>query len=184
MKATIALTAAAALAAKVSAACFSERLGYPCCSGNEVVYTDNDGKWGVENGNWCGIADAPAQATCWSLSQGYPCCSSSNAEVWYTDASGKWGVENGDWCGIPTGSTGGSTGGGNVTPSNEQYTISGNPFKGVEFYINPYYVEEVDGAIAQMSDSSLIAKAEKMKTYSNAFWLVTIKNMQTWLETT
>jgi len=176
MKASIALTAAAALAAKASAACFSERLGYPCCSGNEVVYTDNDGKWGVENGNWCGIADAPAPAACWSTSLGYPCCSSSNAEVWFTDDSGKWGVENGDWCGIPTGSTGG-----NVTPG-EQYTINGNPFKGVEFYINPYYVDEVNGAIAQMSDSSLIAKAEKMKTYSNAIWLDTIKNMQSWLE--
>ncbi|KAL6595373.1 1, 4-beta cellobiohydrolase [Neocallimastix sp. 'constans'] len=33
-----------------------------------------------------------------------------------------------------------------------------------------------------MSDSSLIAKAEKMKTYSNAIWLDTIKNMQSWLE--
>ncbi|KAG4108182.1 glycoside hydrolase family 6 protein [Neocallimastix lanati (nom. inval.)] len=172
MKASIALTAVAALAAKASAACFSERLGYPCCSGDEVVYTDNDGKWGVENGNWCGIADAPAPAACWSTSLGYPCCSSSNAEVWYTDDSGKWGVENGDWCGIPQ----------NEIVKGGQYTISGNPFKGVEFYINPYYVDEVDGAIAQMSDSSLIAKAEKMKTYSNAIWLDTIKNMQSWLE--
>nr|AEX92714.1 putative cellulase [Neocallimastix patriciarum] len=175
MKSTIALTAVAALAAKASASCFAERMGYPCCSGNEVVYTDDDGKWGVENGNWCGIADEPVYESCWSESQGYPCCSSPNAEVWYTDESGKWGVENGDWCGIPKGTP---------TPiDDEPYEISGNPFKGVEFYINPYYVDEVDGAIAQMTDSSLIAKAEKMKTFSNAIWLDTIKNMQSWLET-
>jgi len=137
MKATIALTAAAALVAKVSAGCFSERLGYPCCKGNEVYYTDADGKWGVENGEWCGIADAPSSASCWSLSQGYPCCSSANAEVLYTDASGKWSVENGDWCGIPT-CTGGNTPSPSpidVVPSGEQYTISGNPFSGVEFFI-------------------------------------------------
>eukprot|EP00833_Pecoramyces_ruminatium_P003856 jgi/Orpsp1_1/1177888/evm.model.c7180000063223.1 len=185
MKASIALTAAAALVAKVSAGCFSERLGYPCCKGNEVQYTDADGKWGVENGDWCGIADAPSSASCWSTSQGYSCCSSANAEVLYTDASGKWSVENGDWCGIPT-STGGNTPSPSpidVVPSGEQYTISGNPFSGVEFFINPYYVAEVDGAIAQMTDSSLIAKAEKMKTYSNAIWLDTIKNMNSWLET-
>eukprot|EP00833_Pecoramyces_ruminatium_P007034 jgi/Orpsp1_1/1181066/evm.model.c7180000075698.1 len=178
MKTTIALTAVAALAAKVSAGCFSESMGYPCCKGNEVVYTDNDGKWGVENGDWCGIADAPAPTTCWSLAQGYPCCSSANAEVLYTDDSGKWGVENGDWCGIPSNNP---ITGGDVTPG-DQLTLSGNPFSGVEFYINPYYVEEVEGAIAQMSDASLIAKAEKMKTFSNAIWLDTIKNMNSWLE--
>ncbi|OUM60014.1 family 11 glycoside hydrolase, partial [Piromyces sp. E2] len=30
--------------------------GYPCCSDNKcvVVYTDESGDWGVEDGNWCG----------------------------------------------------------------------------------------------------------------------------------
>jgi cellulose 1,4-beta-cellobiosidase len=185
MKTSLALITVTTLAAKASAACFSQSLGYPCCSGNDVVYIDNDGKWGVENGNWCGIADTPAPAACWSTSLGYPCCSSSSAQVYYTDNDGKWGVENNDWCGIPTGSIGGGNSGGNeevnVTPG-EQYTHNGNPFSDVEFFINPYYTAEVDAAIAQMSDSSLIAKAEKMKTYSNAIWLDTIKNMNEWLE--
>jgi len=188
MKASLAITAIAALAVKASAACWSSSLGYPCCSSSsaEVWYTDNDGKWGVENGDWCGIPkESPSSATCWSLSQGYPCCKSTT-QVAYTDDSGKWGVENGDWCGISSDSAGSSTGGSNedinVTPG-EQYTHNGNPFSGVEFFINPYYTAEVDAAIAQMSDSSLIAKAEKMKTYSNAIWLDTIKNMQSWLET-
>ncbi|KAL6595365.1 hypothetical protein U3516DRAFT_850062 [Neocallimastix sp. 'constans'] len=30
--------------------------GYSCCeTTTDVVYTDNDGKWGIEKGNWCGI---------------------------------------------------------------------------------------------------------------------------------
>jgi len=188
MKTIFALSAVAALAAKAYADCWAERLGYKCCQGKNVIYTDNDGDWGVENGDWCGIvADTPTSSatSCWSSSLGYPCCSSASAEVYYTDGDGKWGVENGDWCGIPTnssgGGSGGSIGGGDATPG-DQYTISGNPFANVEFYINPYYVEEVEGAIAQMTDSSLKAKAEKMKTYSNAIWLDNIKNMNSWLE--
>jgi len=96
MKFAIVLTAIAAVAGKVSAACFSEKLGYPCCkSTNEVVYTDSDGKWGVENGDWCGINDGD----CWASKLGYPCCKNTK-DVVYTDGDGKWGIENGDWCGI------------------------------------------------------------------------------------
>jgi len=35
--------------------CWSEKLGFPCCSGCKVGYVDKDGQWGYENGNWCGI---------------------------------------------------------------------------------------------------------------------------------
>ncbi|ORX57759.1 cellulosomal glycoside hydrolase family 6 exoglucanase Cel6A [Piromyces finnis] len=181
MKASIALTAAAALAAKASAACWSQNLGYPCCSSSsaKVEYTDADGKWGIENGNWCGIPAATNSASCWAKALGYNCCTSTTQAI-YTDSDGKWGVENGDWCGIVTG------GNSNYDDSNpsigSQYTHSGNPFKGHKFFINPYYTAEVDAAIAQMSNSSLIAKAEKMKEYSNAIWLDNIENMQNWLE--
>ncbi len=195
MKASFALTAVAALAAKASAACWSESQGYPCCSSaNAMVwYTDASGEWGVENNNWCGIPKA-VDNSCWSAAQGYPCCKSTTV-VAYTDASGKWGIENNNWCGIvgtptpvkPTTPTNPIT---PTTPSKTdktpeigaQYSHSGNPFAGHKFFVNPYYVDEVDKAIAQMSDSSLIAKAEKMKEYSNAIWLDTIENMQTWLE--
>ncbi|KAG4091709.1 glycoside hydrolase family 6 protein [Neocallimastix lanati (nom. inval.)] len=183
MKASIALSAAAVLAAKVSADCFSTRLGFPCCSSSsaEVWYTDSDGKWGVENDGWCGIPEAPSLAQCWSEAQGYPCCKFTS-DVVFTDNDGNWGVENGNWCGIQK--KNGNNGNANyddVTPDN-QIIINGNPFANKIFYINPYYVEEVDGAIAQMTDASLISKAEKMKTFSNAIWLDTIKNMQSWLE--
>ncbi len=66
MKASIILTVISALAAKVSAKCWSEDLGYKCCSaGNtDVYYTDSDGEWGVEDGDWCGMAtEEPAPAT-------------------------------------------------------------------------------------------------------------------------
>jgi len=71
--------------------------GYKCCSDNcEVIYTDDDGNWGVENGEWCGCG---VQKTC-TGAQGYPCCKSAT-EVFFTDSDGKWSVENNDWCLIP-----------------------------------------------------------------------------------
>ncbi|KAG4098449.1 mannan endo-1,4-beta-mannosidase B [Neocallimastix lanati (nom. inval.)] len=83
-----------------SAECFSIALGYPCCKGNDIVYTDDDGNWGVENNEWCGINDSePSQAACWSQALGYPCCKSTS-DVYYTDDDGNWGVENGNWCGL------------------------------------------------------------------------------------
>nr|AAB69348.1 cellulase [Orpinomyces joyonii] len=41
----------------VAEGCWATELGFECCSeGNtRVVATDENGKWGVENGNWCGI---------------------------------------------------------------------------------------------------------------------------------
>jgi len=79
--------------------CFSETLkpSYPCCTGNTVVYTDDIGDWGVENGNWCGIGDG-SPVTCFSKALGYPCCKGN--KIVYSDKDGDWGVEDGKWCGI------------------------------------------------------------------------------------
>jgi hypothetical protein len=88
--------------------CWSEKLGYSCCSENNtrVVLTDDDGKWGAENGEWCGIRANPAAETCWSIELGYPCCSTSECKVVYEeDDDGKWGAENNDWCGITSENT-------------------------------------------------------------------------------
>ncbi|OUM59027.1 family 6 carbohydrate esterase [Piromyces sp. E2] len=76
--------------------CWATRLGYPCCVGEvEVAYTDNDGKWGVQNNNWCGIIK------CWAKKLGYECCSTNKCRnVVYTDSDGKWDVDNDNWCGI------------------------------------------------------------------------------------
>jgi len=73
----------------------------PICKGDEVVYTDKDGDWGVENGKWCGIGNDPSNVSddsCFSVALGYKCC--EKCKVVYTDDDGKWGVENNKWCGI------------------------------------------------------------------------------------
>ncbi|OUM62724.1 glycoside hydrolase family 6 protein [Piromyces sp. E2] len=178
MKASFALSAAIALAAKASADCWSTKLGYPCCSSSDadVLYIDGDGNWSVENGNWCGIPIPSPSTECWAKPLGYECCVSAT-EVFYQDGDGDWSVENGNWCGIAKGN--------NDDPNptiGTQYTHQGNPFAGHKFFINPYYTDEVDKAIAQMTDPSLIAKAEKMKEFSNAIWLDNMENMNNWLE--
>jgi len=87
---------------KAVASCdFASKDGYQCCKGCNVEYTDDSGKWGVENGNWCGIDDSvcgQSNASCWSVAEGYPCCKGN--VVVLVDSKGKWGHENGEWCGI------------------------------------------------------------------------------------
>jgi len=92
--------------------CKFEALGYPCCATTcEVYYTDEDGEWGVENDDWCGIPAScspvaepepvePEEPECKFEALGFPCCATT-CEVYYTDEDGEWGVENDDWCGIP-----------------------------------------------------------------------------------
>jgi len=68
--------------------------GYEVCSPNtKVVYANDEGIFGEENGRWCAILNKDINK-CWSILHGYPCCS-SNAKI-----NGAWGVEeNGDKCG-------------------------------------------------------------------------------------
>jgi len=96
-----------------SSSCWSQRLGYPCCSNCDIYFSDGDGDWGLENDNWCGIDKNKCSSSgnigntgntgntdyCWSLSQGFPCCSNT-CEVFFADESGSWGIENDNWCGI------------------------------------------------------------------------------------
>jgi len=79
--------------------CFSQKLDppYPCCNDNPVLYSDNEGDWGIKDGDWCGIGGVIVES-CFSVTYGYPCC--DGCKVLYTDNDGDWGVENGDWCGI------------------------------------------------------------------------------------
>nr|CAB92326.1 endoglucanase 5A [Piromyces sp. 'equi'] len=82
------------------AECWAEKLGYQCCSPNNtrVVVTDESGKWGVENADWCGIIETKDK--CWSIPYGYKCC--DHCRVLTKDETGKWGEMNGEWCGIDT----------------------------------------------------------------------------------
>jgi len=93
---------------------WAEKLGYPSCKENkQSVYEDQDGKWGVENDNWCGIVEEdipfntkPIESnytipdSCWAYSLGYQCCLGEDIEVTYVDESGNWSMQNGRWCGI------------------------------------------------------------------------------------
>jgi len=90
--------------------CFSQSLkpSYPCCKGKKVVFTDENGEWGIENGKWCGIGNGTSNSnksdnSCFSVALGYPCCKSS--DVYFTDNNGDWGIENGKWCGVDKGSS-------------------------------------------------------------------------------
>ncbi|WEK54902.1 MAG: glycoside hydrolase family 6 protein [Candidatus Cohnella colombiensis] len=53
-----------------------------------------------------------------------------------------------------------------------------NPFVGATMYVNPDYSDLIDTSIAQVSDSSLIAKMQKVKTYPTAIWLDRIVAIQ------
>ncbi|ORX80820.1 hypothetical protein BCR32DRAFT_233191 [Anaeromyces robustus] len=77
----------------VEESCFATRLGYECCNYNEILYSDDDGDWGVNDNRWCGIgAGKPKVEYCGD----YKCC--QKCEIVYEDKEGKWGVENDEWC--------------------------------------------------------------------------------------
>jgi len=100
----ISLVCLALFAKKVISDCSAniKKQGFSCCSSCIVYYTDEDGKWGVENETWCGIQDfcdeLPTDCPSSIKDQGYACCEGCN--ISYVDESGYWGVENGYWCGI------------------------------------------------------------------------------------
>jgi len=55
---TILSLVVATLASKVAAECFATKLGSPCCTETtDVVFTDENGNWGMENGVKCGIEE-------------------------------------------------------------------------------------------------------------------------------
>jgi cellulose 1,4-beta-cellobiosidase len=150
---------------------------YPCCDNCEVYYTDNEGKWGILNNDWCKINDNRCNAnsasnTCSSriTSQGYKCC--SNCIVYYTDNDGEWGVEDGNWCGTPdkckgdnNNSTNNNNNGGNQQPK----PIGDNFFEN-ELYSNFKFQGEVDSSIKKLS-GNVKQKAEKVKYVPTAAWL-------------
>jgi hypothetical protein len=84
-----------------TSSCFAISLGYSCCEGSEIVYTDDDGDWGYENDNWCGIENNNNNnSECFATILGFNCCASCINSI-YDDDDGHWGLENNDWCGIP-----------------------------------------------------------------------------------
>ncbi|ORX64473.1 Arabinanase/levansucrase/invertase [Anaeromyces robustus] len=86
--------------------CWSEKLGYKCCSTcGQVYYADKDGEWGYTN-DWCGIPSSckmnnASSATACTAPDGYKCCKESCA-YYDKDSKGYWGLENKEWCYIDT----------------------------------------------------------------------------------
>jgi len=82
--------------------CWSEVLGYKCCSKGcnaRIILVDESGYWGAENGEWCGIPKCEFENDeCPGKKYGYSCC--QKCDVFLTDNDGAWGVENNDWCSI------------------------------------------------------------------------------------
>ncbi|OUM66245.1 Non-catalytic module family DOC2, partial [Piromyces sp. E2] len=82
--------------------CWSEPLGYKCCSTgckSVVIYTDENGSWSAENNEWCGVpASCSYYNGCPGLKLGYKCC--NNCLIFDSDDSGDWGIENNEWCSI------------------------------------------------------------------------------------
>ncbi|OUM63957.1 Non-catalytic module family DOC2, partial [Piromyces sp. E2] len=81
-----------------TSSCWATKLGYSCCKYTKIVVeTDNSGRWGIENNNWCGIIET---SSCWATKLGYKCCTSRCPQEEYRDNDGSWGIENNNWCGI------------------------------------------------------------------------------------
>ncbi|ORX82996.1 exocellobiohydrolase [Anaeromyces robustus] len=151
---------------------------YPCCNGCEVVYTDVDGEWGVENGAWCLLQPSKCYDTCNTESLGYPCCTHCNTI--YTDADGDWGIENGDWCGINNSCNGGGqrppqnptpirTTTTTTTTKKTYPTVNPSFFSG-NIYSNYQYQSEVQSSINKLS-GNLQQQANRVKYVPTAVWL-------------
>jgi len=82
-----------------TSSCWSKSLGYSCCSTcAAVIYSDDDGDWGIEKDDWCGIPkDCGKNSANCKGAQGYPCCQKT-CDVLSSDNDGNWSVENDDWC--------------------------------------------------------------------------------------
>ncbi|XP_021339595.1 uncharacterized protein LOC110440783, partial [Mizuhopecten yessoensis] len=64
--------------------CWATPLGYPCCQDvAAVLETDEDGEWGAENGEWCGIVKN--DSSCWAHAIGYKCCSTDKCKKVYEE---------------------------------------------------------------------------------------------------
>ncbi|OUM63365.1 Non-catalytic module family DOC2 [Piromyces sp. E2] len=100
MKKTFILPFIFAAVGKSMADCWSTTFGYDCCKSCFIITEDDNGKWGYEENQWCGIDDDVCKKnknSCWSLPD-YQCCKGN--EVVATDINGDWGYEDGQWCGI------------------------------------------------------------------------------------
>ncbi|ORX49021.1 cellulase A [Piromyces finnis] len=156
---------------------------YNCCNNCDVYYTDNEGKWGVQNNDWCFIDNNRCGGNnnsgyCKFESLGYRCC--NGCDVVYTDSDGNWGVENGNWCGIRDNCNNNNNNNNNnyrtttttrrtTTTTRVSVPTSDNFFDNT-LYSNFKFQAEVQSSINKLS-GSLAEKAKKVKYVPTAAWL-------------
>jgi len=79
--------------------CWSRYIGYICCDKCNVLYVDEEGKWGIEDGYWCGINPSKCKyednQCVKNKNNDLPCC--STCDIYLTDATGRYGYKNGEW---------------------------------------------------------------------------------------
>jgi len=172
---------------------------YPCCNSCDIIYSDNEGDWGIDFGNWCfinnykcellGLAQ-PKPKYCKFEALGYSCCSSCG-RVYFEDGDGKWGVENGNWCGMPDDCNSNYGGQGNyqqqqpqqqqqqqqqvtvvttTTTTKRTYPTVAPSFFANNIYSNGQYQKEVQSSVDRLS-GDLQQQASRVKFTPTAVWL-------------
>ncbi|ESK94153.1 cellobiohydrolase ii [Moniliophthora roreri MCA 2997] len=64
-------------------------------------------------------------------------------------------------------------------PTNTQPPVADNPYTGYTIYLSPYYADEIDAAAANITDSTLKAKALKVKEIPTFIWFDTTAKLST-----
>ncbi|KAL5511374.1 CEL3_2 [Sanghuangporus vaninii] len=64
-----------------------------------------------------------------------------------------------------------------ATPTSTSGPIAGNPFEGCDWYISPYYADEVDAATAQITDATIKAKAASVANVPTFVWLDSVSKI-------
>jgi cellulose 1,4-beta-cellobiosidase len=82
--------------------------------------------------------------------------------------------------------TGGGGGGSTITttttssaPGGSQTPSAGNPYTGKTIIANPFYAQEIQAAVTNITDAATAAKAAKVETIPTFFWLDTVAKVPT-----
>ncbi|PIL24272.1 hypothetical protein GSI_14025 [Ganoderma sinense ZZ0214-1] len=122
--------------------------------------------WGQCGGiGWTGATTCVSGSVCTKQNDYYSQCipGASTSAPATSSAPGSTSVPS------PTSTSGGSTP--STTPA------AGNPFVGYTAYLSPYYAAEVQAAAANISDSSLSAKAASIANIPTFTWLDTVSKV-------
>jgi cellulose 1,4-beta-cellobiosidase len=127
---------------------------------------------------WSGSTSCAAGSTCTYSNDYYSQCLPGSAGGSSSSTSTRTTTSTS----VTSTATGGSTGTATSTGSTSTGTTvptAGNPYASKSGYISPYYADEVNAAIASISDSSLKAKYAKVAQIPTFIWLDTAAKVPT-----